>query len=148
VALRSRYSAIGYYTFDEPKIEELPTVFDQYKVLRRTNSGSSPRGVDQCQSDFPLARCLGRDWLRSVSGGIPINADEYRLRLKLVRPSLINLPCFVFLVDGGDGAASLPEPSGLDGSQLFINDKNTPTNKKYWPTFHHRGANGILCGAS
>jgi hypothetical protein len=87
VALRGRRGAIGYYTFDEPKLEELPTVFEQYKVLREANSGSVAYGAlinsNQIYRWRDAADAIGCD---PYPVGVPINADEYALGLKLAAP--------------------------------------------------------------
>ncbi|HEV2287823.1 MAG TPA: hypothetical protein VGR81_02605 [Candidatus Acidoferrales bacterium] len=87
--MRGKRGGIGYYTFDEPKLEELPTVFDQYKVLRENNSGSVAFGAlisaNQIFRWRDAADAIGCD---PYPVGIPINADEYALGLKLVMPVL------------------------------------------------------------
>jgi hypothetical protein len=44
-AMNGKPGGIGFYTFDEPKIEKLPSVFAQQKVLREGNPGSVTYGV-------------------------------------------------------------------------------------------------------
>ena len=87
--MRGKRGGIGYYTFDEPRLDELPTVFDQYKVLRENNSGSIALGAlinsNQIFRWRDAADAIGCD---PYPVGIPLNADEYALGLKLVMPSL------------------------------------------------------------
>ena len=87
--MRGKRGGIGYYTFDEPKLEELPLAFDQYKVLRENNSGSVAYGAlinsNQIFRWRDAADAIGCD---PYPVGVPINADEYALGLKLVMPSL------------------------------------------------------------
>src|SRR5487761_173866 len=87
--LRGKRGALGYYTFDEPKLNELPTVFDQYKVLRDGNPGSVTFGAlinaVQIFRWRDAADAIGCD---PYPVGVPITADEYSLGLKLRMPSL------------------------------------------------------------
>lgn len=87
--LRGKRGALGYYTFDEPKLDELPLVFDQYKVLRDGNPGSVAYGAlinsVQIFRWRDAADVIGCD---PYPVGVPITADEYSLGLKLRMPSL------------------------------------------------------------
>lgn len=44
-AMNDKPGAIGYYTFDEPKTDKIPSVFSQYRVLREGNPGDLTYGV-------------------------------------------------------------------------------------------------------
>lgn len=87
--LRGKRGALGYYTFDEPKLNELPLVFDQYRVLREGNPGSVAYGAlinsDQIFHWRDATDVIGCD---PYPVGVPINADEYSLGLKLRVPML------------------------------------------------------------
>ena len=87
--LRGKRATLGYYTFDEPKLDELPMVFDQYKVLREGNPGSVTFGAlinaVQIFRWRDATDVIGCD---PYPVGVPINADEYSLGLKLRMPSL------------------------------------------------------------
>jgi len=87
--LNGKRGALGYYTFDEPNLDELPTVFDQYKVLREGNPGSVTYGALINSVEISRWRdatdVIGCD---PYPVGIPINADEYSLGLKLRAPML------------------------------------------------------------
>ena len=87
--LNGKRGALGYYTFDEPNLDELPMVFDQYKVLREDNPGSVAYGAlinaIQIFRWRDASDVIGCD---PYPVGIPINADEYALGLKLRMPGL------------------------------------------------------------
>ena len=87
--LRGKRGALGYYTFDEPKLDELPLVFDQYKVLREGNPGSVAYGAlinsVQIFRWRDAADVIGCD---PYPVGVPITSDEYSLGLKLRMPAL------------------------------------------------------------
>ncbi|HEV2400115.1 MAG TPA: hypothetical protein VGS27_24465 [Candidatus Sulfotelmatobacter sp.] len=87
--LRGKRGALGYYTFDEPKLDELSVVFDQYKVLRDGNPGSVAYGAlinsVQIFRWRDAADVIGCD---PYPVGVPITADEYSLGLKLRMPAL------------------------------------------------------------
>src|SRR6185437_5656717 len=87
--LRGKRGALGYYTFDEPKLDELPLVFDQYKVLRDGNPGSVAYGALINSVEIfrwrDAADVIGCD---PYPVGVPITADEYSLGLKLRMPAL------------------------------------------------------------
>lgn len=87
--LRGKRGALGYYTFDEPKLDELPLVFDQYKVLRDGNPGSVAYGAlinsVQIFRWRDAADVIGCD---PYPVGVPITSDEYSLGLKLRMPAL------------------------------------------------------------
>lgn len=87
--LRGKRGALGYYTFDEPKLDELPLVFDQYRVLRDGNPGSVAYGAlinsVQIFRWRDAADVIGCD---PYPVGVPITADEYSLGLKLRMPAL------------------------------------------------------------
>ncbi len=87
--MRGKRGGIGYYTFDEPKLDELPTVFDQYIVLRENNSGSVAYGaLINAKQIFRWRDAEDAIGCDPYPVGVPINADEYALGLKLAMPSL------------------------------------------------------------
>jgi len=43
--MKGKPGGIGYYTYDEPRPDQIPAVFEQYKVLREQDPGSVDYGV-------------------------------------------------------------------------------------------------------
>lgn len=82
--MSGKKAGIGYYTFDEPPLQELPPVFEQYKVLRRYNPGSVAYGALISASQIyrwrDAADAIGCD---PYPVGVPVTADEASLKISL-----------------------------------------------------------------
>ncbi|HEV2314376.1 MAG TPA: putative Ig domain-containing protein [Candidatus Acidoferrales bacterium] len=76
--MTGKSGGLGYYTYDEPKLNLLPGVFAQYQTLRQGNSGSVTWGTlitaDQIYRWRDTSDVVGAD---PYPVGIPVGIDEY-----------------------------------------------------------------------
>jgi len=82
--MSGKKAGIGYYTFDEPQLQELPLVFEQYRALRKYNPGSVAYGAlinaSQIYRWRDAADAIGCD---PYPVGVPVTADEASLKIPL-----------------------------------------------------------------
>jgi len=79
---------LGYYTYDEPRLNLLPGVFAQYQTLRQGNPGSVTWGAlinaDQIYRWRDTSDVIGSD---PYPVGIPVGADEFAVGSPEVAPT-------------------------------------------------------------
>jgi len=76
--MEGKSGGLGYYTYDEPQLNLLPSVFAQYQTLRQGNPGSVTWGAlisaNQIYRWRDMSDVIGCD---PYPVGIPAGADEY-----------------------------------------------------------------------
>jgi len=76
--MNGKSGGLGYYTYDEPKLNLLPGVFAQYQTLRQGNPGSVTWGAlitaDQVYRWKDASDVIGAD---PYPVGIPVGPDEF-----------------------------------------------------------------------